>query len=193
MIMLLESAARPLPLAMAFVIFSGLGSPGSAQDDRASEASRLNPLASLRPSDLNGFRSMPLFTPSRQPPPVVRLTPNSLPVIAPIVRREPPKLRLTGIVQGSTTPMAILQRSDAGANTTVRIGDDVDGWLVTSIDPLGIRLRNGAHEHEYKLFGGDSSPVDGPEAAATAKPARRINHPPVDLGANLRAKPQAQP
>lgn len=194
MILLFERVTRRLPLATAVVLFLGLDSPISvAQDNGASDASRLNPLASLSPSDLNGFRDMPLFTPSRQPPPVARRVPDSLPVIAPIVRRAPPKVRLTGVIQGNSAPMAILQRSDAGTTATVRIGDDVDGWLVTSIDPLGILLRSGAHEHEYKLFGQEPSSIDAPEAAAAPKKERRINHPAVDLGANLRAKPPAQP
>lgn len=183
-------AIRPLATAtVALLCFHPLSPVAQPQE---SGELRLNPLSSLDPSEVSRFRSRPLFAPSRRPPPMAQRAPADAPVVAPIVRREPPKVRLTGVVQGVTVPMAILQRSDA-STSTVRIGDDVDGWLVTSINSLGVMLRNGAHEHEYKLFGADPSLNDTPSATASTKKERRINHPPVDLGANIRAKPPAPP
>lgn len=184
---------RRTPLAITAVIALGFHPAGLvAQDREGADGLRLNPLSSLDPADVSRFRDAPLFTPSRRPPPVARPRPETAPAITPVVRREPPKLRLTGIIQGSAAPSAVLQRSDQ-STTTVRIGDDVDGWLVTAIDSVAIRLRSGAHEQEYKLFGQDALAADRPEAAAPVRAERRINHPPVDLGANIRAKPPAQP
>lgn len=185
---------RRVARALAAAVFLGIGASASIADDTgAPERGRLNPLSALEPSDVSRFRDRPLFTPSRQPPPVVLRAPERPTPIAPIVRREPPKVRLTGVVQGNTAPMAILQRSGESATATVRVGDNVDGWLVISIDSLAIVLQSGAHEHAYKLFGAEPSAGEGPEAAPAAKPERRIAHPVVDIGRNLRAKPQAQP
>lgn len=181
-----------IPLAMAVVAALGVTTRGSEADETAkSEGLSLNPLSSLKPPDVSRFKDQPLFTPSRRPPPVTQPRSEApLVVIAPPPNRAPPKVRLTGVVQGVTAPVAFLQRSDASTTSMVRVGDDVDGWLVMSIDPLGILLKSGAHQHEYKLFSQNPSAIDGPDIAATPKPERRINHPAVDLGANLRAKPQ---
>lgn len=185
---------RRVARALAAAIFLGFGVSAAIADVTGeSERRRLNPLSALEPSEVSRFRERPLFTPSRQPPPVALPAPDRAAPIAPIVRREPPKVRLTGVIQGNTSPMAILQRSGESATATVRVGDNVDGWLVISIDSLAIVLQSGAHEHAYKLFGAEPSVVEGPEAAPAAKPERRIAHPPVDIGRNLRAKPQAQP
>ena len=162
-----------------------LGAPAQVMGQDAEPS--LNPLRALRPADLGAFREKPLFTPSRQPPRAPQRLPEA-PSSAPIVAAPPPRVRLTGIIQGASAPAAILWRSEAGPTATVRLGDDVDGWRVASIDALSILLRSWTREQEYKLFGPSPAPVGGPPTAPAQQPHHRAN-PKVDLGANLRAKP----
>ncbi len=173
--------AERIPLAIALVTFLGLGIEGSAADENAaSERLRLNPLGSLKPSDLIAFRNKPLFAPSRQPPPAPRPSQGPVAVVSQDV--EPPKVRLTGVVEGVAAPMAILQRSDASATSTVRVGDDVDGWRVTSIDSLRILLGKGGRQREYRLFAQDTLSISGPEDTIKSYAA----NPKVDVGRNIR-------
>jgi hypothetical protein len=150
-----------------------VGAPGhGAAQEGAAEAARLNPLSSLRPSDLRSFRERPLFTPSRKPPPVAPSLPERTPVAAETVN-EPPNVRLTGIIQGPVAATAVLERPDAGGKSTVRIGDAVDGWIVTAIDSISIKLASGTRQREYRLFARSSLPVSGPDHAAVPDPDGR--------------------
>ncbi len=159
-----------------------------AQEGASPERLRLNPLNALKPSDLQAFKRRPLFAPSRAAPPAEPRRDERPPIVVIPSGKEPPRIQLTGVVEGIASPVAILQRADASAPSMVRIGDDVEGWLVISIDSLSIVLKSGAREHEYKLFSNDPAPVAAPETAAPNK-ERRINHPPIDIGRNLRNKP----
>lgn len=166
-----------------------IGAPAPARGQDAAAEPPLNPLRALKPSDLGAFREKPLFTPSRQPPRAPQRLPD-VPSSAPVVVAAPPRVRLTGIIQGAPAPAAILWRSEASPTATVRLGDEVDGWRVASIDALSILLRSGTREQEYKLFSPSAGPAGAAEAAPTParQPHYRVN-PKVDLGANLRAKP----
>ena len=86
--------------------------------------------------------------------------------------------------------MALLQRADPEPPILVRVADDVGGWLVKSIDPLSVLLKHGAREQRYKLFDQDAAALNDPDSGRTDVPGRRINHPVVDIGRNLRNKPQ---
>lgn len=168
-------AQKPLRRGVLWVaaslIFGGAPGNGAAQDG-AGDAARLNPLSSLRPSDLRSFRERPLFTPSRKPPPVAPSLPESAPVEAD-VGDEPPNVRLTGVIQGPAAATAVLERPDASGKSTVRIGDAVDGWTVAAIDLISIKLASGTRLREYRLFARSSLPVSGPDHAAAPDPGGR--------------------
>lgn len=146
-------------------VATGVAIAAAAAQDAAPSSAPLNPLSSLRPSDFQAFRERPLFTPSRRPPPIVPSLPERAPPVRAEVEDEPPNVRLTGVVHGAAAPMAVLQRPDAGGTTTVRIGDDVEGWAVAAIDSVGVRLVRGTRAREYRLFARDSLPVTGPDHA----------------------------
>lgn len=177
------SPRRPLVVfATAVAILAGPHVPQA--EENASEQLQLNPLSALKRSDLKAFREKPLFTPSRQPPPAAPRRPDPVIVAAIPTEQDPPKLQLAGVIEGATAPVAILQRPNESAASTVRVGDHVDGWVVASINSLSILLRDGIRQREYRLFDPNATPIHDMEPAAS-RAAYRPN-PKVDLGANIR-------
>jgi hypothetical protein len=130
------------------------GPPPVGPTEAVSEA--LNPLSAIAAAALQGFRERPLFSPSRRAP-QAELPPEPEPepvdVAAPPPEPAPqPNLRLTGIVEGPDDAMAVVQDLDDNTTTQLRLGDMLNGWLVTSIDPVALRLTLGERDEEYRLF-----------------------------------------
>lgn len=172
-----QAAWRRMRLGALGLLGLGAATAGeaSAEEPAAAASGRLNPLSTLDRAELKAFLDKPLFAPSRQAPRIAPAEPPP-PVVASAAPppEEPPNIRLTGIVEGSATPMAILERLNAKTTSTVRLGDLVDGWLVASIDAMGIKLTNGDREQEYRLFAGVSLMISGPEHAEMPQaPVRR--------------------
>lgn len=155
------SAPVRMAAAAAAAVIALLATGAAAQE----AAGGLNPLGGLDKSTLQGFRERPLFAPSRRPPPVE--TPPA-PVDAPVAVAEPPppapqpNLRLTGVLEGPDDSIAVVQDLDANVTTQLRLGDMMNGWLVTAIDPVALRLTLGEREEEYRLFDPSRRP-QGPE------------------------------
>ncbi|MFD1702465.1 hypothetical protein ACFSCV_05535 [Methylopila henanensis] len=125
---------------------------------RAQEAapSGLNPLQSLDAASLTGFRDRPLFTPSRRPPPAPATDEAPAPLEEAAAPEPPPavqpSLRLTGVIEGPDESVAVIEELDSKQVSQLRLGDMLDGWLVTAIDPAALRLTLGEREEEYRLF-----------------------------------------
>jgi hypothetical protein len=158
-----------LPFAVAAIAAGG----AAAQDAPPSYAVHLNPLSSLRPSDLRAFKERPLFTPSRAPPPVAQAVPEVAAAPPAPVEEPAPEVRLAGVIHGAAQVMAILQRTNGGGRSTVRVGDLVDGWTVTAIEPSGIRLASGSRERAYGLFARGASSEETPDRGAAGGPRQR--------------------
>lgn len=182
------ASARLIPLAIACALWVGAMTAARADvdDNRlGSERLHLNPLNALKRSDLKAFKEKPLFTPSRQAPPAPARRADPVPATAAPVQLEEPKVLLTGVIEGTMAPVAILQHAGSSAATPVRVGDHVDGWLVATIDSLSVLLKDGSRIREYRLFDPNSPPAQNVEAAPS-RPTYNAN-PKVDLGANIRS------
>lgn len=139
----------------------------AAQSPEAADPS-LNPASTLRRSDLTGFRERPLFTPSRRrPPDPVDVAPA--PAAAPPARRQAPNVRLAGVMESDLDAVAILQQP-GGPRLSVRVGDRVEGWLVTAVEPQKITLRDGDRQQDYRLFAPGSFPAPSPAIRPQAGP-----------------------
>ena len=140
----------------------------------------LNPLSAIKPSELSAFLEQPLFIPSRQAPPSVTDLLHSAEPIEPKLKvdEEPPKIRLVGIMQASGARTALLQRLNARTVSRVRLGDEFDGWLVTSVEAAGLRLKRGEREQEYRLFAKGTLSVDRQE------PSAKVDAGPSSMAAN---------
>lgn len=147
--------------ALLAASLSALPITASAQEtagDRSAPPAEaaLNPLSALGADSLSAFRDRPLFTPSRrapQPPAAVEPEPEQEAETATAPPPAPqPNLRLAGVIEGPEETVAVVE--DMGSNTVsqLRLGDMLDGWLVTAIDPSSLRLTLGEQEGEYRLF-----------------------------------------
>ncbi|GLK80170.1 hypothetical protein [Methylopila turkensis] len=130
--------------------------------------SGLNPLQSLGAASLTGFRDRPLFTPSRRPPPAPVADEAPAPLEEAAAPEPPPavqpSLRLTGVIEGPDESVAVIEELGSKQVSQLRLGDMLDGWLVTAIDPAALRLTLGEREEEYRLF--DPKP-DAPAQGGT--------------------------
>lgn len=122
---------------------------------KPAEAQQLNPLSSLDKATLEGFRDMPLFTPSRRrpdPPPEVEAeAPPPPPAPKRATPAPAPEITLAGIVLGPEGAVAVVQ-SGAGKVERLRLGDQIGGWLVTGIESAALKLTLEEREEEYRLF-----------------------------------------
>jgi hypothetical protein len=73
----------------------------------------------------------PLFAPSRQPPPVIA---TAEPSVQEATVASTFDMRLTGVVISGSTGTAIFMPSGGGKPVQAKVGTDLGGWLVRSID-----------------------------------------------------------
>lgn len=151
--------------------------PGGPTADPA-----LNPLAALDKRSLDAFRNLPLFTPSRRrpepPPPVEVRAPPPAPKRPPPPPPAPPELSLAGVAIGPEGAVAVIQEQGESRVERLRLGDQVGGWLVTAIDPDGLKVSLDEREHQYRLFekkeaSGDPGAADPEDEVAPRKKPRR--------------------
>jgi hypothetical protein len=162
--------------------------PAPDADRPAAEA--LNPLSALDKQSLTGFRDAPLFTASRrrpEPPEEVAAAPEPEPQPEPEPAPPPdapaPELRLAGIAEGPDGAVAVVENAESGKTERLRLGDQIGGWLVTTIDPVALRLTLNEREEEYRLFDRSkepASPTDELDEAPPVTPdaARTPRNPP---------------
>lgn len=163
---LLAASALGLGAALATEKLELAEPDHAAPAESASIDEALNPLAALEKGSLNGFRDLPLFTPSRrrpEPPPVIEA--EAPPPPAPVVRppAPPPELKLAGVVLGPEGAVAIVQAVGETRAERLRLGDQKDGWLVTGIEADSLKLTLEDREQKYRLF--DRSASKTPSAA----------------------------
>lgn len=158
-------------LAMAGIIYAELTSPVAASEDPVAPAveTRMkgpskNGSARFSMASLQSFAAItdrPLFSQSRHPP--VQGSSDSLgPWSA---------FTLAGIIISPTSREVLILHGKPPALVHLQEGQDVEGWVVTSILPDRIVLRGGDVEHELKLL---EKPAPSPPVTPIA-PGRRFN------------------
>lgn len=70
-----------------------------------------------------------------------------------------PNIRLVGVIWGEDVRMALVAAQDAPARR-VSEGDDIDGWIVSAIEPRAITLSAGDEQAIY--------PLDSPSSTTAA-------------------------
>lgn len=150
-----------------------------AAAEPAPDTAALNPMATLDKGSLSGFRDMPLFTPSRRrpepPAAVVAAPPPPPPPVQAAPPAAPPEIKLAGVVEGPEGAVAIIENN--GEIERLRLGDQVDGWLVTGVEGFTLKLTLDEREEEYRLFkraeGGAAKPSSDDEDDEDAAPKKR--------------------
>jgi hypothetical protein len=118
-----------------------------------------------RATDTGVLESRPLFHPSRRPPSEAAQV-----EVAP----PRPSLRIVGTMLLPGRPAVGLLARDGGETLRVRVGDDVDGWVVREIATRKVLLERG--EEQLEVGPGDSAAV-GKLATTVAQRDDRGNAP----------------
>lgn len=165
-----EGEAAAPPAADAPVLAApALAAPAS--ETPTPDARLLNPLAGLDKATLDGFREMPLFTPSRKrpAPPAAEPAEEAPPPPEPkqAAPAPPPELKLSGVIEGPEGAVAVVQDAGSGGKVErLRLGDQIGGWLVTGIEPAALKLTLAERDEEYRLFQRSDASAKGPDAVA---------------------------
>ena len=110
-----------------------------AAEGRLGTASE-NPLAA-QPLDLfSNTRDRPLFSPTRRPPP---LPPPPVP---------PPNVVLLGVVTDVNGARAVVGSGGPDKIIRARLGEEIEGWQVTQIEPRRVVLSHDARSVTFALF-----------------------------------------
>ena len=109
-----------------------------------------NPLAAQPLDLLSDTRERPLFAPTRRPPP---------PPPPPVVQRveppapvPPPNVILLGVVTDENGPRAVVRSAGPDKIVRARLGEEIEGWQVTQIEPRRLVLSHDARSVSFALF-----------------------------------------
>jgi hypothetical protein len=132
----------------------------------AAPAASENPLAAQPLDLLSDTRDRPLFAPTRRPPP-----PPPPPVVervAPPPPVPPPNVVLLGVVTDENGPRVVVRSGSPDKIIRARLGEEIEGWQVTQIEPRRLVLSHDARSVSFALFGRlkDSVVRDAAPAAA---------------------------
>jgi general secretion pathway protein N len=123
-----------------------------------------NPVAVQPLSQLSATLERPLFSTTRRPAPKPAAPVVSAPPPPP--PPAPPSVVVLGIVSEDGIGHAAIRNGDKVMR--VRMGDDVGGWTVESIEPRRLVLRLGERSVDFRLFNTQAKGVK----AADATPQR---------------------
>jgi general secretion pathway protein N len=189
-------AGRSIALLLALAVASG-GVPATglwAASENASAATKPNPVAlvpasPLAPSgnplwaiplgELQATRERPIFSPSRRPPApqVFALAAAEPPKLAP-PPAEPtrPPLVLMGTIIGETRQIGIFLEETTKEMVRLETGEGHGGWLLRSVDRLGVQFERGERVATLMLRPPDQQKVPTAEAAAVADLIPPVRH-----------------
>jgi general secretion pathway protein N len=126
-----------------------------------------NPLAAQPLDLLSDTRDRPLFSPTRRPPP-----PPPPPVVervAPPAPVPPPNVVLLGVVTDENGARAVVRSNSPDKVVRTRLGEFIDGWQVTQIEPRRLVLSHDARSVSFALFSRQKDSVVRDAAPADAE------------------------
>jgi hypothetical protein len=142
-----------------------------------------NPVAALALTSLSATRDRPLFSSSRRPPPAPFVRLIEPPPVPPVAPASPPSIALIGVIMEANGSFAVVRAgTQAGTNQAaanksirVRIGDQIDGWMVTQIADLQLVLSRDGRVANFSMFKGRGGPpAIGREGANNNGPPPKI-------------------
>jgi hypothetical protein len=142
-----ESA--PSPTMATEDVGSSTRQPASTRDP--TDASSLNPLASLGLNSLRDTVGRPLFEKNRRPVEPTRKIEAPTP---PAAQRAPDQAALTllGVLKSKGKAIALFKRNQTGQNVRAEEGDTIDGWTVKQIDYQRVVLSQRGREIALQMF-----------------------------------------
>jgi general secretion pathway protein N len=139
-----------------------------------------NPLAAHPIDEFSETRDRPLFSPTRRPPAPVLASVSTI-VAPPPPPLPPPSVVLLGVVSDGNGALAMIR----GGQKTIRarLGEEIEGWLVTQIEARRLVLSHDDRSVSFALFANtkgkntvnQTPPVPEPEVqnVAQQRPDRR--------------------
>jgi len=127
--------------------------PALAQssDNVKVETAPINPLAAINLEQLGHTIERPLFTPTRQPPPIIKKKKR-------VAYKQPKKkpdtraFSLVGVVLGPGISVALLREKATGTILSLYAGDTAKGWRVQKIGPTNVTLLQDETTVSLRLF-----------------------------------------
>ncbi|HEC06501.1 MAG TPA: hypothetical protein ENJ12_06605 [Thiolapillus brandeum] len=91
------------------------------------------------------------FSKRRPPPPYVPAPPGKKPPVRPPRKVGKPRIQLSAVIIIGKEKYALIKGGRQRNSRRVRVGEEVDGWKVTSIDQGKLVLSNGSESEEVLL------------------------------------------
>jgi len=126
------------------------------------------------------------FSKRRPPPPYVPETGGGRKPLPPH-KAGKPRAQLSGVISIGNQRYALLKGGKNKGTRRVRVGEEIDGWMVVSIEKDKLVLRNGTETESLLLW--NYKPVK-PVKKAPKKPSKRTARPPARKGNGRVARPR---
>jgi hypothetical protein len=151
--------AAPLPV---------IEPPTAPMTDRTVTAPTLPVFRAPSSESFSDINSRPLFDRARRP-----ITPTESTAPLSSDGSSPPAASLVGVIIDGGTRLAMVRTPASPLATSVSVGDTVEGWRVTKIDPDRIVLHAGGNDEEIRLEANRTNPADAAptQGAPTALPS----------------------
>jgi general secretion pathway protein N len=127
-----------------------LGLMAVAAGATGARAASDNPLAAQPLELLSDTRQRPLFAPTRRPPPP--LPPPVVQRVEPPAPVPPPNVILLGVVTDENGARAVVRSASPDKIVRARLGEEIEGWQVTQIEPRRLVLSHDARSVSFELF-----------------------------------------
>ncbi|BAO43427.1 hypothetical protein [Thiolapillus brandeum] len=124
----------------------------------------------------HAISARPLFFSKRRPPPPYVAEKGGGRKPGPSRKTGKPRVQLSGVISVGNQTYALLKGGKNKGTRRVRVGEDIDGWTVISIEKDKLVLRNGTETESLLLW--NYKPVK-PVKQAPKKAVKRTARPPV--------------
>ncbi len=135
----------------------------------------------------HAISARPLFFSKRRPPPPYVPEKGGGRKPGPSHKAGKPRVQLSGVISIGNQTYALLKGGKNKGSKRVRVGEEIDGWTVVSIEKDKLILRNGTETESLLLW--NYKPVK-PVKKAPKKPSKRTVRPPARNANGRVARPR---
>lgn len=147
--------------------YSKPGASGNTRVNLLAEADRTDDFPPME--SYQSVKDRPLFFAGRRPP--VESAPEAPKVVPkPVGRVQTPRASLSAVIRVGDNSYALLRGVGKGKGLLrVKLGGDVDGWKVETIQDDKVVLNNGSEKHEMPLRSYKAVALPRPKSASKTK------------------------
>jgi len=153
----MEGGSAMKPYSITLVLTLALLASAWALDKTSSpDRQNLNPLATVKSSDVRFFIERPLFALTRRPVEIDEEPQSEVEKST----DSSPQFVLLGVTSGPEGSVARISTADGTATRSLRRGESVDGWELRSIDPSSVTLTQDDRTIGLTIFRGNAETDD---------------------------------